>query len=101
MLNALLKIFSSLVSNLRTTVSHVANCIDFKKIFFLFQLSITLEEYVLAGFLALSLLTSLIVVPLSKFRMSRPYGIGLIVLYVIFLVVALLTESNVITADIN
>lgn len=55
----------------------------------------------LAGFLALSLLTSLIVVPLSKFRMSRPYGIGLIVLYVIFLVVALLTESNVITADIN
>lgn len=66
-----------------------------------YELSITLEEYVLAGFLALSLLTSLIVVPLSKFRMSRPYGIGLIVLYVIFLVVALLTESNVITADIN
>nr|XP_022342297.1 mitochondrial sodium/calcium exchanger protein-like [Crassostrea virginica] len=66
-----------------------------------YKLSITLEEYVLAGFLALSLLTSLIVVPLSKFRMSRPYGIGLIVLYVIFLVVALLTESNVITADIN
>lgn len=72
----------------------------FQNDFFLFQLSITLEEYVLAGFLALSLLTSLIVVPLSKFRMSRPYGIGLIVLYVIFLVVALLTESNVITADI-
>lgn len=66
-----------------------------------YELSITLEEYVLAGFLALSLLTSLIVVPLSKFRMSRPYGVGLIVLYVIFLVVALLTESNVITADIN
>lgn len=100
----MLMIFSSIVSNLRTTVSNVccmvANCIDFKTVFFLFQLSITLEEYVLAGFLALSLLTSLIVVPLSKFRMSRPYGIGLIVLYVIFLVVALLTESNVITADI-
>ncbi|XP_061196884.1 mitochondrial sodium/calcium exchanger protein-like [Saccostrea echinata] len=66
-----------------------------------YDLSITLEEYVLAGFLALSLLTSLIVVPLSKFRMSRPYGISLIVLYIIFLVVALLTESNIITADIN
>ncbi|XP_055996579.1 mitochondrial sodium/calcium exchanger protein-like isoform X2 [Ostrea edulis] len=66
-----------------------------------YDLSITLEEYVLAGFLALSLLTSLIVVPLSKFRMSRPYGIALIVLYVVFLVVALLTESNVISADIN
>ncbi|KAK3084637.1 hypothetical protein FSP39_016661 [Pinctada imbricata] len=65
-----------------------------------YKLSITFEEYVLAGFLALSLLTSLVIVPLSKFKMSRPYGITLIILYVVFLIVALLTETSVIDVKV-
>lgn len=66
-----------------------------------YKLKITLEEVVLAGFVCLSLVSSLIIVPLSRFRMSRPWGIYLVVLYVVFLVVAILTESGVIHAVID
>ena len=55
----------------------------------------------LAGFVGLSLVSSLIIVPLSRFRMTRAWGIYLVVLYVIFLVVAILTETNVIHAAID
>ncbi|KAJ8312707.1 hypothetical protein KUTeg_010080 [Tegillarca granosa] len=51
-----------------------------------------------AAFLMLSLITSLIVVPLSRFHMSRPYGITLLVLYVVFLVVAILAETGTINS---
>ncbi|VDI21714.1 solute carrier family 24 (sodium/potassium/calcium exchanger), member 6 [Mytilus galloprovincialis] len=66
-----------------------------------YKIKITVEEVVLVSFLMLSLLTSLIVVPLSKFRMSKPYGILLIVVYIVFLVVAILAETGTITGDIN
>ncbi|XP_033747126.1 mitochondrial sodium/calcium exchanger protein-like [Pecten maximus] len=65
-----------------------------------YQLEITFEEVVLAAFLMLSLIVSLTIVPLSKFRMSRMYGIILIVLYVVFLIVAILAETNVIDVKI-
>ncbi|XP_060067382.1 mitochondrial sodium/calcium exchanger protein-like [Ylistrum balloti] len=65
-----------------------------------YQLEITFEEVVLAAFLMLSLIVSLLVVPLSKFKMSRMYGLILIVLYIVFLVVAILAETNVIDVKI-
>ncbi|XP_064613069.1 mitochondrial sodium/calcium exchanger protein-like [Liolophura sinensis] len=65
-----------------------------------FKLQVTLEEYILAGFLALSLIISLIVVTCSRFRMSRLYGIILWILYIIFLVVAILTETGFIHAEV-
>ena len=65
------------------------------------QLKITLEEVVLAGFVGLSLVSTLIIVPLSRFKLTRAWGIYLMVLYVIFLVVAILTETGVIHAAID
>ncbi|GFO27622.1 sodium/potassium/calcium exchanger 6, mitochondrial [Plakobranchus ocellatus] len=61
-----------------------------------FELKVTLEEMVLAAGLGLSLIATLILVPLSNFYMSRPYGIFLLVLYAVFLLVAVLTEVDVI-----
>lgn len=46
--------------------------------------------------LAFSLISSLVVVPLMRFRLKRMYGIYLIVLYIIFLTLALLIERDVI-----
>ncbi|CAC5384113.1 SLC24A6 [Mytilus coruscus] len=66
-----------------------------------YKIKLTAEEVVLVSFLMLSLLTSLVVVPLSKFRMSKPYGILLIVVYIVFLIVAILAETGTITGDIN
>ncbi|XP_052074372.1 mitochondrial sodium/calcium exchanger protein-like [Mytilus californianus] len=66
-----------------------------------YKIKITVEEVVLVSFLMISLLTSLVVVPLSKFRMSKPYGILLIVVYIVFLIVAILAETGTITGDIN
>ncbi|XP_046351637.2 mitochondrial sodium/calcium exchanger protein-like isoform X2 [Haliotis rufescens] len=65
-----------------------------------YELRLTLVELILAGFLCLSLVSSLIIVPLSKFRMSRPYGIFLFILYGVFIVVAMLAETNVIHANV-
>lgn len=61
-----------------------------------FQLQVTLEQLFLAGGVAVSLVSSLIIVPLSGFHMSRGYGIYLIILYVVFLVLAVLIETDVI-----
>ncbi|XP_052801563.1 mitochondrial sodium/calcium exchanger protein-like isoform X2 [Mya arenaria] len=66
-----------------------------------YEIQITLEEMVLAGFLAFSLISSLIIIPLSRFRMSRGWGIYLVVLYVVFMVVAILTETGVLHANID
>ncbi|KAM9330807.1 mitochondrial sodium/calcium exchanger protein [Gastrophryne carolinensis] len=52
--------------------------------------------WILAGGLGLSLVFSLILVPLQCFHLRRGYGIALLCLYVLFLVVALLTEFGVI-----
>ncbi|KAK7505987.1 hypothetical protein BaRGS_00002709, partial [Batillaria attramentaria] len=61
-----------------------------------FKLQVTLEELFLAAGVTVSLISSLIIVPLSGFRMSRGYGIYLVIVYVIFLALALLIETDVI-----
>lgn len=52
--------------------------------------------WVLAGGLGISLVFSLIAVPIQCFHLRRGYGIALLFLYVLFLGVALLTEFGVI-----
>ncbi len=51
---------------------------------------------ILALFVGISLVSSLIFVPLNKFYFSRRYGIYLIFLYAVFLVTCILIESKVI-----
>lgn len=51
-----------------------------------------LLTWVLAGSLGLSLVMSFVIVPLCQFHLGRTYGIFLLVFYVIFLIIALLTE---------
>ncbi|KAB5526073.1 hypothetical protein PHYPO_G00147490 [Pangasianodon hypophthalmus] len=48
--------------------------------------------WVLAGALGLSLVFSFVLVPLQCFHLSRAYGIFLLLFYVAFLIIALLTE---------
>lgn len=55
-----------------------------------------LLEWVLAGALGLSLVFSLVSVPLQCFQLSRAYGVCLLLFYLSFLLVALLTEFGVI-----
>lgn len=52
--------------------------------------------WVLAGALGLSLVYSLVAVPLQRFQLSKIYGVCLLLFYVSFLAVALLTEFGVI-----
>lgn len=56
--------------------------------------------WILAGALGISLVISLIVVPLLCFHLNRTYGMGLILYYLAFLMVALLTEFRVIKLDV-
>ncbi|KAM9858915.1 mitochondrial sodium/calcium exchanger protein [Aulostomus maculatus] len=51
-----------------------------------------LLTWILAGSLGLSLVLSFIIVPLCRFHLDRTYGLFLLVFYVIFLIIALLTE---------
>ncbi|XP_061117277.1 mitochondrial sodium/calcium exchanger protein isoform X4 [Conger conger] len=58
---------------------------------------VTLESegllgWVLAGALGLSLVLSFVLVPLQRFQLGQPYGVFLLLFYVVFLLVALLTE---------
>ncbi|KAM5193977.1 mitochondrial sodium/calcium exchanger protein [Mantella aurantiaca] len=52
--------------------------------------------WILAGGLGISLVFSLVFVPLQCFHLRRSYGIALLVLYVLFLLIALLTEFGII-----
>ncbi|XP_070572228.1 mitochondrial sodium/calcium exchanger protein-like isoform X2 [Ptychodera flava] len=61
-----------------------------------FKLNYNPIQTVLASGLAISLLSSLFIMLITKFHVTRPYGIYLIVLYIIFLTVALLVETDVI-----
>ena len=66
------------------------------KIMLYLQLTFTPIQLILALFLALSLLSSIIAIPLLlKFQVKRIYGAYLIGLYLVFVVVALLTETGV------
>ncbi|XP_037536979.1 mitochondrial sodium/calcium exchanger protein [Nematolebias whitei] len=55
-----------------------------------------LLTWILAGSLGLSLVLSFVFIPLNRFHLGRKYGIFLLVFYVIFLVIALLTEFHII-----
>ncbi|XP_041456331.1 mitochondrial sodium/calcium exchanger protein-like isoform X2 [Lytechinus variegatus] len=61
-----------------------------------FVLNTTHVQLVLALGLAVSLLSSMFIMVASGFRASRFYGVYLFILYIVFLVVALLIEENVI-----
>ncbi|XP_055062707.2 mitochondrial sodium/calcium exchanger protein [Misgurnus anguillicaudatus] len=52
--------------------------------------------WVLSGALGLSLVLSFILVPMQCFHLNRVYGIFLLIFYVVFLIVALLTEFKII-----
>lgn len=52
--------------------------------------------WVLASALGLSLIFSLVSVPLQCFQLSKAYGLCLLLFYICFLVVVLLTEFGVI-----
>uniref|UniRef100_A0A3Q0SE03 Solute carrier family 8 member B1 n=1 Tax=Amphilophus citrinellus TaxID=61819 RepID=A0A3Q0SE03_AMPCI len=51
-----------------------------------------LLTWILAGSLGLSLVLSFVIVPLRQFHLGRIYGVFLLIFYVIFLIIALLTE---------
>ncbi|KAF7200185.1 mitochondrial sodium/calcium exchanger protein isoform X1 [Nothobranchius furzeri] len=55
-----------------------------------------LLTWILAASLGLSLALSFIIVPLNNFQLGRKYGIFLLVFYIIFLVIALLAEFQII-----
>jgi len=46
--------------------------------------------------LGVCLISTLIIVPLTRFYMTRVYGLYLLVIYIIFLVVAILVETGII-----
>lgn len=52
--------------------------------------------WVLSGALGLSLVLSFILVPLQCFHLNRVYGIFLLIFYIVFLIIALLTEFRII-----
>lgn len=52
--------------------------------------------WVLSGALGLSLVLSFVLVPMQCFHLNRVYGIFLLIFYVVFLIVALLTEFKII-----
>ena len=60
------------------------------------QIDKSLLQNVIAYFLFGSLASTLIFIPLNKFYYSRRFGLLLILYYVIFLVIAILIETNVI-----
>ena len=62
-----------------------------------FQLSYDVLQMVLAGGLGVSLVSSLFFMMCTKFNANRIYGFYLYALYLGFLVIALLTESEVLT----
>ncbi|CAI9568246.1 unnamed protein product [Staurois parvus] len=55
--------------------------------------------WILAGGLGISLVFSLVFVPVQCFHLRRTYGFALLVLYVLFLIVALLTEFGIIKLE--
>ena len=46
--------------------------------------------------LTISLVTSLVIVPLLRFNMTPVYGLYLLVIYIVFLLIAILVELKVI-----
>ncbi|CAB3983642.1 Sodium potassium calcium exchanger 6, mitochondrial [Paramuricea clavata] len=53
------------------------------------------QDYISTAFLAISLVSSAIIVPLLGFRIPKMYGVYLILLYIAFLVVTILNEIGI------
>ncbi|CAF3623708.1 unnamed protein product, partial [Rotaria sordida] len=66
-----------------------------------FSIDQTLLQNVIAYFLFGSLAGTLIFIPLNKFYYSRRFGALLVIYYVVFLVIAILIETNVIDGQLN
>ena len=64
------------------------------------QLYFTQVELLASLFLLISLSCSLVVISILKFRLTRVYGIFLILIYVTFLIVAILAEVKVFQIEI-
>ena len=72
-----------------------------KCIFLCFQINFTLIQVVLISGLLFSLVSSLILIPAQRFFVGRAYGIYLFIVYLVFIVIALLVETHVITGDVK
>jgi Ca2+/Na+ antiporter len=57
----------------------------------------SLLQDVLCLFLGISLVSTLVFIPLNKFQFSRKYGIYLILLYIIAITISILIESKIIS----
>ncbi|XP_062890418.1 mitochondrial sodium/calcium exchanger protein [Mobula hypostoma] len=56
----------------------------------------SLLDWILVGSLGLSLVMSFVLIPLQGFKFTRAYGIVLISFYILFVMIALLTEAEII-----
>ncbi|XP_067861819.1 mitochondrial sodium/calcium exchanger protein isoform X2 [Heptranchias perlo] len=55
-----------------------------------------LLDWILVGSLGLSLIMSFIFIPMHGFKLGHTYGIILVLYYILFVIIALLTEANII-----
>ncbi|XP_067911219.1 mitochondrial sodium/calcium exchanger protein [Heterodontus francisci] len=55
-----------------------------------------LLDWVLVGSLGLSLVMSFIFIPVQRFKLGQSYGIILVSYYIVFVIIALLTEADII-----
>ncbi|XP_029651062.1 mitochondrial sodium/calcium exchanger protein isoform X2 [Octopus sinensis] len=65
-----------------------------------FKLVVTLKDFMLAAFLAFTLVSTFISMPILKFKMNRYFGCYLLVLYGLFSVITLLIEVSVIPTPV-
>jgi hypothetical protein len=68
----------------------------FSMLYFVFKIDVSALQNLIAYFLFGSLAGTLLFIPLNKFFYSRRFGSLLIIYYVVFLVLAILIETNVI-----
>jgi len=61
-----------------------------------FEVATSPVAQILCAALGISLIASFLIIPLSRFRATRPYAVSLLILYLAFLVVAILTELKII-----
>ena len=65
------------------------------------QLYFTQVEFFAAAFLVVTLSVSMLVITFSRYRIFRPVAVCLVLFYIVFLVVSVLAEANVLYIDIS
>jgi Ca2+/Na+ antiporter len=68
---------------------------------FKFTLYFTQVEFFAAAFLVVTLSVSMLVITFSRYRIFRPVAVCLVLFYIVFLVVSVLAEANVLYIDIS